>query len=447
MKYIRFLSLFLLGALPFVFMNCGDDDDGAGGLRLQSLTGSGTSFVTGDPVADLDLFGAFPTADVPLDVEITATFSAPLDNNTVTGAAIQLTAGADQVATTLAVNGAVVTITPDEALDRGTDYTLTVTTGVLTTDGASLSATTNLFFRTAGRGEVTPPREANQQIYVSLDNSTDDRTGNYALANEGAVTYGEDRFGQLNSAAFFDGDATIIEYEEGVNLISPEFSLSVWLRVDTVDHFNAEGNLASMFAIGMGNFNGWQMELRGGNARFDQLVVAQRFTSTDPNAPTPAEDFTVWNLDGQLEDFEINRGADFEANVSGGLQGLLVDKWAHLVYVYNQSENSRFFYINGELVRRTNFNNSTVERIQNITGMVFGPNESQDEPSDPEFISRRLALGFVHGSDSKMWVGTPFGDYSIPTSNHYKGGMDDFRIWDAALTQAEVQQLYNDERP
>ncbi|MBV6646331.1 MAG: Ig-like domain-containing protein [Cyclobacteriaceae bacterium] len=442
---IRFTLGFLLIAGVSLTMSCGDDDSSPDPLTVVSITGSGTDFDTGQPVSGIDLFGATSATGVPLDLTITITFSADVDETTVSTSTISVTGG-DANTVNANTAGAVVTLTFTNELDRGTDYTIAVS-GISGSSGGTLGSTASVQFTSAGRGEVTPPNEGNQQIFLKLDGNANDETGNYAMANEAAIVYGADRFGQEGSAAYFDGDESIIEYTDGVNLISTDFTLSFWIYVDTVDHKDANGNLAGMFAVGMGNFNGWQLELNGGGAQFDRMKVGQRFTTSDSENPTTAEDFTVWNLDGTLEGFEENRGADFENNVSGGLQGLMVGKWAHFVYVYNSSENTRYFYINGELQRRTNFNNSTIDKIKAITGMVFGPSETQDEPSDIEFISKRLALGFVHGTDSKMWVDQPWGGYTFPGANHFKGRMDDFRVFDMAYSGSDVTSLYNDEKP
>ena len=303
-------------------------------------------------------------------------------------------------------------------------------------------------FGSAGRGEVTPPQQAAQQLYLNLDGSADDQMGNYNVANEAAVTYGEDRFGQTGSAAYFDGDATIIEYADGVNLLSEDFTLSTWIYVDTIDHFDANGALAGMFVFGIGNFQGIHLELHQW-AKYNRMKFAQSFetSSTVAGEEVTAEDFTVWDLNGTLEGFEVNRGADFENTVDGGLAGLMVGKWAHLVYVYNSAENKRYCYINGELQRSDDFTQSTIDKITKITNMTLNRSDVQDEPADDDYISDRLAIGFTHGSDSKRWSTEPWGGYSIPTSQHFKGAIDDFRVFSAALSATEVADLYDAEKP
>ena len=438
-------GLILVAGMLFV-VSCGDDDEGTDPLAVATITASGTDFETGDPVTDIDLFGATAADAVPLDPDIIITFNKDVDESTVTASNITVTGGDPAPTPSYSTSGEVVTITFDEELQRGTDYTITVTTNVKAADGSSLNNQVTTTFGSAGRGEVTPPQEDAQQIYLPLDGSAEDATGNYAVANEAAVEYGEDRFGQPGSAAYFDGDATIIEYENGVDLLSQDFTMSFWMHVDTVDHLNADGNLASMFVVGMGNFNGLQVELDAGS-KYNRMKIAQTLTGTDPDRPTAAEDFTIWGLDGTLEDFEVNRGADFENTVDGGLQGMIVGKWAHVVYVYNSAENARYMYINGVLQRSDMFENSTLPHIQAFNSLAFNPNENQDEPSDPEYISTRLALGFIHGSDSEMWATEPWGGYTNATANHFKGALDDFRIFNSALSASEVTDLYDDEAP
>ncbi|MEM6526068.1 MAG: Ig-like domain-containing protein [Bacteroidota bacterium] len=434
--------LILGGILPF--QGCGDDDDGPALLNIASVSASGTDFESGDPVSGIDLFAATSAEDVPLDVIIVATFSRDVDANTVTEASVALTENGNSAPVSVSTSGSTVTIDPTEMLKRGTTYSLSVSENVSATDGGLLNSSISLTFKTSGRAEVEPPQASSQRIYVTLDGSSDDQLGNYTLANEAAVTYTEDRFGQPNSAAYFDGDATIIEYNDGVSLITENFTQSMWVRIDTVDHFDAEGNLSGMFVFGIGNFRGIQLELHQW-AKYNRMKYAQSFDNGAES--TTAEDFTVWDLDGNLEEFEVNRGADFENNAAGGLVGLTVGKWAQIVFVYNASENKRYCYINGQLQRSTDFDDSTFETIQNITNMTFNVSDTQDEPSDPDYISPRLALGFMHGSDSKSFSNEPWGNFNIPTSQHYKGGMDDFRVWNVALTANEIQSLYDDEKP
>ncbi len=431
----------------FVMSACDDEDEAPGALTVQSITASGTNFDTGEPVTDIDLFGATAADDVPLDATIVVTFNKPVDPTTVSGTTISVTGGATPPTVNTSVSGSTVTVTFDEDLERGTDYTVTVS-GVKAEDGVDLQSTATATFGSAGRGEVTPPQAAAQQIYTNFDGSAEDQMGNYTLANEAAVTYGEDRFGQAGSAAYFDGDETIVEYADGVNLIGADFTLSTWIYVDTVDHFDANGALAGMFVFGIGNFQGIHLELHQW-AKYNRMKFAQTFetSSTVAGEETTAEDFTVWDLNGTMEDFETNRGADFENTVDGGLAGLMVGKWAHLVYVYSSAENKRYCYINGVLQRSDDFDNATIDRITKITSMTLNRSDVQDEPTDADYISDRLALGFTHGSDSKRWATEPWGGYTIPTAQHFKGAMDDFRVFNAALTGEEVSALYDDEKP
>ena len=441
MKTFRYLIMMTL-AFGYLFTLTGCDEDEPAALTIESIEAVGTDIQTGNETTK-DLNAATAAEDVPTDAVITVMFSSEVDPNTVDPNIALEDNNENDVPVNASTNGAEVTVTPQEELRRGTQYTLIFESGLQSEDGGSLNATTRTF-STAGRSEVTPPQSANQQFYVNLNGNVEDEMNNYEVANEAAVEYVEDRFGQVGSAVYFDGDETIIEYADGENLITPSFTLSMWINVDTVNHLDANGNQASMFVFGIGNFNGIMMELHSW-ADFNRMKFGQSFLTENDNER--AEDFTIWDLDGNLEEFEVNRGADFENLVPEGLAGLIVDQWAHVVYVYDQAENKRYCYINGTLQRSTDFDQSNIEGIPSIDRMAFTTNEQQDEPEDPEFISKRLALGFVHGSNSKMWAGEPWGSYEEPTANHYKGGMDDVRIFNVPLTAEEVGQLYNAESP
>jgi len=57
-----------------------------------------------------------------------------------------------------------------------------------------------------------------------------------------------------------------------------------------------------------------------------------------------------------------------------------------------------------------------------------------------------MALGFIQASGNRIITDT-WADPSDPTNNHYKGLMDDLRIWKAALTATEITALYAAEKP
>jgi hypothetical protein len=46
-----------------------------------------------------------------------------------------------------------------------------------------------------------------------------------------------------------------------------------------------------------------------------------------------------------------------------------------------------------------------------------------------------------------MWDAESWGGYNFPTSNHFKGTLDEVRIFHKAISAQEVELLYNSEKP
>ena len=73
-----------------------------------------------------------------------------------------------------------------------------------------------------------------------------------------------------------------------------------------------------------------------------------------------------------------------------------------------------------------------------ITGVMYNGTEPD--------VENILAFGFIKSIDSEMWAEEAWGGYSFPTANHFKGALDDFRVFDAAFTGDDALALYNAEK-
>ena len=426
---ISFLSLLAIGL--FTTFGCGDDDSGGKALSLVSIEADGTDLASGDAIT-VDLNAAAAATDVPLDAAITITFDAPVTHASA-DPNIKLTLGGTEVSTTHAHNGATVTLTPDAELERGTVYTLEIG-AVEGEDGETFTATTRTF-TTAGRAEVTPPQDGSQLNYWPLDGNANSADG-MQNGQEFSMTYGTDRFGSINSAASFDGDVSLIEIPRGDELISESMTISYWIQVDTLNHLNASGGNAGHFVMGVGDVYGFFVEIGGNGGTHKFTGRYQRDDGT-----TSANDFFV-NADGKDGMNGGWVGIEFEADLTGegGLASRWVDKWAHVVIVYDAAAKKRHLYVNGQLIETDNFNLTT--GLLNITGMTFN-----DDDAGTDVIGTALALGFNHDIETTHWDNEPWGGYDFTTSNHFKGMLDDLRIWEVALNETEVQTLYDAEKP
>ncbi len=425
----------LIIAIPLLLAFCKKDEELISNLEVASIVASGTSFLNGATV-NSDLNGATAVKDVAINAKITITFSKAINPASISATSAKLGEGAvnpKDVPAAVSGSGTSITVTPNAPFQRGTLYTLTLTQ-LKGADGASFFDVSRTF-TTEGRAAGVVPKPESLVGYWRFDDNSKDEQNTFTASNTVAVVYGADRFGQAKSSASFDGDKSIIEIPMGDKLVAnKDFTLSFWMKSNSTGHVNEVGDPAGYFLFGLGAFKGFQFEVP---ADFGSCKLAASYTLA--NGTFASED--LWfNGDGKSKDNGGWQGWDFAANIqsSGGVAGLLKDKWAHVVCTYNAVDKSGKLFINGELMKSQDFDlwpdakNTTV-------GVGWQGAAPELEPI--------LAFGFIKSINSKLWADTPWGDYAKPTANHYKGDLDDIRIYKTFLTAAEVKSLYNAEKP
>ncbi len=431
------MALFALMAITLT--SCDDEPDPILAPVVTGIVAEGTSFEDGSSVTK-DLNGATSAADVATNSTITITLDKAVDGSTVNVSNVSISDGSNDVSSTVTSSGSTILITPDQELVRGTQYTLTLS-GIKSTDGGTLGNITRTF-TTEGRAPVVAPKADQLLAYYDFNGTTDDQLDMFNPDNAIAIEFGDDRFGQGNSTATFDGDQSIIEIPNGDQFMAnDDMSLSFWMKTNSDGHVDANGNPSSHFIIGLGAFFGFQIELRNSYNSFGFPVsyIAEDDSTT----------FTYQiNVEGAGNDNTSGgwQGTTFDANLGeNGILDLVKDKWAHLAFSYDATARVGAFYINGMLMRSFDFNlwdPCDEERPLSCFQATKGVNY-RGNPADVEPI---LALGFIKSVDSPMWASEPWGDYFRPTSNHFKGDLDDLRIWGAALTQSEIEALYDAEK-
>lgn len=431
MKLKYFFLMLALASLGVTWTSCGDDD-GPGTVTIVSIEAKGTSFEDGSDVTK-DLNGATAATDVALNSVFTITFDKEVDATTVNSTNVALTSDAGAVATNVTAAGVIVTVTPNDDLQRGTSYTLSIS-GVEGTDGGTFTAITRTF-TTEGRAPVVVPNESSMIAYWPFDGVADDATGDYPADNVVAINYGDDRFGQGNSTASFDGDESLIEVLNGSRLMDAnDFTLSFWMKTNSNGHVNENGDPAGYFVFGLGAFFGFQFEIP---ANFSSCKLAMSYELE--NGDKTGED--LW-FPGTPLDAGSWQGWEFHADLTGtgGVEALIKDKWTHVICTYDAAEKKGRMYINGELMKSQDFDLwPDGDPKRTVTGVSYRGN-----PTDVEDI---LAFGFIKSADSPMWADTPWGDYYKPTSNHFKGDLDDVRVFSAPFSAEDAKALYDAEKP
>ena len=57
-----------------------------------------------------------------------------------------------------------------------------------------------------------------------------------------------------------------------------------------------------------------------------------------------------------------------------------------------------------------------------------------------------LAFGFIQSRGGTLWDTESWGGYDFTTADHFKGQLDDIRIFHNALTAAQITALYQSEK-
>jgi len=417
-----------------LFSGCGSDDAKPKNVVVVTITAAGTDVTTGNPVSGIDLNGATSAADVPVEnLVITITFDKDIDAATVSGTTVSLSDGSSVMNTTSSVSGAVITASANDDLARGTDYTLTIN-GLMGDDGAEFSAVTRSF-GTGGVADVTPPFDSEQVAYYNFNGSSDATIGSDPTATID-MDYEIDRHGQAASAAYFNGNTSIIEIPNGSSLINnSDFTISFWLKTNTAGHVNENGDPAGMFVMGLGAFFGLQYEIFGS---YDGSKFAISYEN-DAGA-TFSED--MWFPNGATDNTTGGwQGWTFANNLTAEqMQGIIKDTWYHVIYTFDGTARTATLYFNGQLMKSFDFN-LWPDGSDQQTGEAL-----KYRGVEPDVLDE-LALGFIHSRGGSMWDAEPWGGYDIPTANHYKGSMDDLRIFHAAFSASDAADLYNAEKP
>ena len=459
MRTKRILKFILITGFALVYLGCSGDDNGGGGetpapatFTLVSLTADG-----------IDLAGVSAATDVPEGANIVAVFSSDVDAATATAANLGVSntdtsASADYA---VSASGATVTLTPNGGWDAGTQFNIELSSGLAGSNGTKFAGN-SLSFRTSG---IFVPQNANQVLYLSFDGeSTADEAGSNTVSTVQTLNFTEDRRGTANAAAFFDGTGNLVEVAANAELISPSTTISYWFKTDVVDYNGQDGSGSpqTRFLMGLGVEKGYLLEIGrrsndpgadGYNEFF--LKYATNHVNIGENG-TAVPKATAWTeLNSQIT---VNFDAAAQSGWSYALDQLQEDppnrsylgsevmgKWTHLVMTVDAAAQTKTLYING--VKWASF-----QWISSGADWLFTDLSLKTENNDGspiEGLEGSLALGFAGSSTN---TATGWADHATTLTNpaegqkFFKGGIDQFRIFNVALTDAEVQTLYDNEQ-
>jgi len=422
---ILFSALFITVALLMGVASCKKKSDSTS-FKLSTLV---AQLVGGN----IDLNAATSANTVPSNPTIVATFSLAINASSVNSTNVTLLRDWDQknIPLTVTVAGATVTIVPNEELGNGALFTLTFPI-VTTTDGQSAPG----FIRTFTTiGTFVP---AGQIAYWNFEDNANDQVGTFNADSVINITYTASYKAAAGKAATFDGTTSIIEIPNGDQLSNtPEFTMCFWIKTNSVGHDDAGGNPKGHFVVGLGAFYGFEFEIQGSYA---ECKVGATYNCVAP--ATNGHDLTF-----QGDGLDKNNPLGWKActfckllspTPAEGMAALLKDKWASIVFVFNGPTKVATMYINGEKMKEEDFNLAD-PTLNAATGLIWS--------GLPPDVYPRLAFGFIKSRQGSLWATQTWGGYTLPTSNHFGGQLDDVRIFHRALTATEIGLMYASEKP
>jgi len=410
-----FLSVILVIAMFAVILS---------GCKKEPTDFTLAALVTGT----IDLNGATASNIVPVKPAIVATFNTEVDVLTAIPANVTLVQDYDKaaIAVTVTASGKTITVTPTEDLGNGALYKLSLNAGLKSTGGLALTAVVRSF-NTIGtfvpKGSIA---------YWNFEDNANDQIGSHDPAASGIVNinYTASRNTAAGKAATFDGTTSIIEIPNGDQLMNThDFALSFWAK--------AMDSGKGHFIIGLAAFYGFQFELTGA---FTEFKMPVQFDYGDGTSGTGGD--LAYNGDGKTKDNGGYRGTTFNKE-NTALADVLKEKWFHITYVYNSTSKERMFYLNGVLVKTQDHNLFLTDlgeptKEMGIIGLKYAG-------VAPETVNE-LAFGFIQSRAGTLWDDQPWGGYDLPGANHFKGQLDDVRIFHKVLTTTEIQLMYNSEK-
>lgn len=413
-QILMFGALLLAIALLTGVNGCKKDEPTA--LTLSTLV-----------AGSIDMNGVTTPSNVPVSPSIVATFSTDVDPLTATSANIKLKRDYDaaDIDLNISVNGKTITIEPTEDLASGALHKLTFSASLKSKEGELLKTDLERTFTTAGFFAPT-----GMVAYWNFDTDANDQVGSNNPSAIVDITYADGRKAEAGKAAQFNGTTSIIEIPNADPLITThDFTISFWVKTNSADITHGH------FVMGLGAFYGLQFEINGSykEAKFAiQYEEAEgKSASEDMWFPSNATD----NTNGGWQGWDYAKSLTDDEMIA-----LLKDNWLHVVYTFNGEAKKGILYYNGEKMKSFDFN---LWPDGDAKKSVFGMKYAGVEPD----VVNDLAFGFIQSRAGTMWDNETWGGYDFPDANHFKGMLDDIRIFHKTITPAEVLLIYNSEKP
>ena len=195
----------------------------------------------------------------------------------------------------------------------------------------------------------------------------------------------KDRYGVDAKAYFFDKGANIeVPYNPVLNP-SKEITIATWIRPTT--------QRPSNYIVSLNRWNGYKLQLQEANKEFLTVKTgAGKYIDKDNESPT-----------------------------------LDLNKWYHVAVSYKSG--AMTFYLNGTAVKTWTDVTGDPVGVKSTINLTIG----QDLPTD------KYQINEMDDADGNNFNG-PWGGY-------FTGDIDEVRIYNAVLSDAQVKSIYNAEKP
>lgn len=370
--------------------------------------------------------------NVPSNAKIVASLTSNIDPGSVNSNTIKLFRLFDStyVDMNYAVLGNTITIIPNADLGSGVSYQLTFM-NIQSTDGLVM---TYLWRAFTTAGSFGPP---GQVAYWNFNGNIYDQLGNYNSVTMTDVNYAISFRRSLGQCVAFNGTSAIIQVPNGDQLLNTnDFSISFWVKANPFYQLDSAGKPKGQLVLGLGDYKGFEFSISE-DYSYCQMVAS--YALPDGTAVTEPLYFAG---DGKTQSNGGEPGwiSCVDLTSAGGLEALVENQWAFICFSYSSASKLGTLYINGLMMKQQDFNQWPVgDPARTITGMKYAGTLPLQEPV--------FAMGFMHSANSQAYSGTSWGNYNSPFANHFRGWLDELRIFHSALDSEDVDAMYQQTKP
>jgi len=276
----------------------------------------------------------------------------------------------------------------------------------------------------------TVPKSSNVVLHLPLNGNANAAVGT-ATTVTNTATYVSDRKGTANGAAYLNGAAAagtgqIIELSGG-NFIPSTTTVSCWYKIDP-----STFGPGSRIMFGVATDRGYFLEVAGDQA-WCKFATSHRL-NPDPNAHYYGTAWTDPNGDGNATG---NVVYDYLGSLTTMLGGT---GWHQMVMTYDEVSAIKTLFVDGVKVMQVDLNSDASNEWH--MGALKIADQAGGTGAAISGIVSNLTLGYFCSASN---TATGWSDYATST-NTWQGSLDDFRIWNVALSESEVLALYNFEK-